>query len=700
MNIKYTYKSEDNKDYIVYFGKYEQKKLKIFFSDLSSKNKIFMSKYQLDDLNIKFRKLIQFKTIEEFINVLVENINKKSLILNSPYKNAITSIWRVFPDSKDNIQTFSLSSSLDSNKSISLVFYSNFKTSEKLVKAIENSIQEESPKQTNELFYLKLSYDDHWLIENMYFLNGEYNDEKKKTEDFLKLYDKAIENRGKNEEKRILLVFLDFDYPQLLESTKNIIEKLYMYQPFILIFTEKEKKYFKYEVKNKIYELIDEDDDEDDNELLPFFDINNIFIYKNNEESYKNAIIPILKVYRYFNQLGDSFFKQLPELINIENLEKNIQYLFHTHYFNILLCGRTGVGKSTFINAIMGEKKSFTSKIKSAGTFRNNYYIHKKYPIKIIDVCGFAEGSEAKEIQKKLNAIFKQDSNDIIIDEPMNDIFTFYGDKRNNIHLLLYFNVYNDKYDILPGELPVIYEAVENKIPIIFVVNKCPIKILKKPQKLEKLKNEVKMAREESDFKDNKTFYINCITKDGFDEFLDGIYKEYEKNILNEENLEKLKNCSIEKDEFNKIYKDSFFFGNIQPQDVFLNESLLTSVKDIKSLVVRLAAYYSHELGFWKSIGFYFFTKIYNNIKRDSESNFFPLLTNLVKKIYINFGIDDKTEIDCNNYIKSKISEYFNINIELEKEKLREEKKKKKEVKGNEKDKKEENKEKDKNEKK
>ena len=198
--------------------------------------------------------------------------------------------------------------------------------------------------------------------------------------------------------------------------------------------------------------------------------MNNIFIYKKDEESFKKAIIPILKVYRYFNQLGDSFFKQLPELINIDNYDKDIRHLFHTHYFNILLCGRTGTGKSTFINTMMGEKKSFTSKIKSAGTFRNNFYIHKKYPIKIIDVCGFAEGSEGKEIKKKLNAIFEHDTNEIIIDEPMNDIFTFYGDKRNNIHLLLYFNVYGDKYDILPGELPVILEARDHKIPIILLL--------------------------------------------------------------------------------------------------------------------------------------------------------------------------------------------------------------------------------------
>ena len=134
--------------------------------------------------------------------------------------------------------------------------------------------------------------------------------------------------------------------------------------PFILFFSNKEKKFSKYEIKSKIYELMDEEDDEDDNEILPYFDMNNIFIYKNNDESYKDSIITLLKVYRYFNQLGDSFFKKLPELINIENIYKNLKYLFHTHYFNILLCGRTGVGKSTFINAIMGEKKIFYFKSK------------------------------------------------------------------------------------------------------------------------------------------------------------------------------------------------------------------------------------------------------------------------------------------------------------------------------------------------
>ena len=166
-----------------------------------------------------------------------------------------------------------------------------------------------------------------------------------------------------------------------------------MEQPFIIIFASKDINFFEYEIKNKIKEELPD-------QTLSYFDLDNIFIHKNNQEGYKKVIISIIKAYRYFNQLGDSFFKQLPELINIENIEKEIQHLFFTHYFNILLCGRTGTGKSTFINKIMGEKKSFTLKNISQGTYRNNYYIHRKYPIKIIDVCGFAEGNEGEETKK------------------------------------------------------------------------------------------------------------------------------------------------------------------------------------------------------------------------------------------------------------------------------------------------------------
>ena len=205
----------------------------------------------------------------------------------------------------------------------------------------------------------------------------------------------------------------------------------------------------------------------------------------------------LVKVFNYFNQLGDGFYKQIisEKKFKIEGLEEEFNNLFETHYFNILLYGKTGSGKSSFINKFFGEKKSFTLNNKSIGTERNNFYIHKKYPIKIIDVCGFAEGNESEKNLEKLKLIYNKDSSNILIDEPMNDIFNFYQDKRNNIHLLIYFNFLGDKYDICPGDQPVIYDIIEKKIPIVFVVNKCTDQIFEDEEEFELLKEQVSDAR-------------------------------------------------------------------------------------------------------------------------------------------------------------------------------------------------------------
>jgi len=397
-----------------------------------------------------------------------------------------------------------------------------------------------------------------------------------------------------------------------------------------------------------------------------YFDLNNIFIFKNENDEYKKIMIPLLKIFSYFNQLGDGFFKKLSDLgIKNENLENEFKYLYNTHCFNILLCGRSGAGNSTFINTIMGEKKSFTLQYEYAGTYRNNYYIHKDYPIKIIDVCGFAQGSEVNESLERLKLIYNENSDNIIIDEYTNDSFSFYGDKRNDIHLLLYFNVYDDKYDVVPGELPIIMEAIELKIPIIFIVNKCVKDLFED----EDLKNdtikEVKKAREKTDYADYETYFINCILKKGFDELLSGIYNKFKDYIISNEDLSKIKDNTTKEEIFNQIIQKSKFFGKINTKDVFLNESLIISVKDIKRNVVKLVGYYLKELNFLNSFTFYLYKKLYNNILKNPEKNFFPLLTDLVKKIYLNFGFKKKTTKECNNFILLKLSKYFKLKLDF-----------------------------------
>ena len=264
----------------------------------------------------------------------------------------------------------------------------------------------------------------------------------------------------------------------------KIIGECYKSQIFILFLTSKDKYKLNLEISIEINKFSES--------KRSWFDMNNIFIYNNSILDLPKSIISIIKVYTYFNQLGSGFYAKLQNSnLKVESLKEENSNLFHTHYFNILLFGKAGVGKSTFINKFLGEKKSFTLKTRSAGTYRNNFYIHKKYPIKIIDVCGFAQGNETQDNLEKIKYIYNKDNLNILIDEPTTDAFSFYGDRRNNIHLLLYFNEYNSKYDILPGDLPLMLEALQLKIPILFLINKCSSEVFSDENSLNDLKDDV-----------------------------------------------------------------------------------------------------------------------------------------------------------------------------------------------------------------
>ena len=643
------YISVDKQCYVICF---EETKNEIIISLTNEKDddSPFSSKYEIDYLNEKFGKNISFKSIQEFRACLKDNVQKHFLEIKKPYKNVINTVWKLHPKNSNDKKTFTLISSQSWEKNLSLFFYSNLKRAEKVVKEIEDQTQMKPIQENKQISYEEKKYKK--LIDKMIFLDDKIDKSDAKLKAFMDRINQNIEENGKKNIKfRTVLIF--FDEKNLYNAISELISEFYIEQIFIIIFTSDS------DLKKKIYQIkINEN-------RICFFDLNNIFIFKNESNEYKKIMMPILKIFSYFNQLGDGFFKQLSDLgIKNENLEKEFKYLYNTHYFNILLCGRSGAGKSTFINTIMGEKKSFTLQYEYAGTYRNNYYIHKDYPIKIIDVCGFAEGSEVNENLERLKLIYNENSDNIIIDEYTNDSFSFYGDKRNNIHLLLYFNVYKDKYNVVPGELPIIMEAIEMKIPIIFIVNKCSNNFFDDKELRKDTIKEIKKARENTDYANYETYFIDCLNKKGFDELLTGIYKNNKENIISNDNLLKIKNNTTSEEEFNKIIEHSKFFGKINAKDVFLNESLINSVMDIKSNVVRLSGYYLKELNFFRSFKFYLYNKFYNNLFKNTEKNFFPLLTDLVKKIYSNFGFK-KTTKECNNFILSKLSKYFKIKLDI-----------------------------------
>ena len=655
MESLFTYTTEEQLLYNFCFKIVDNNQIKITIQEINKNDTItnepYISLYYLDYLNERLGKIINFDSIEKFRECLLNNLNKKTLLIKPPYKNALSTIWKIFPKDSQRKNTFTLISSNNYDKGLSMIFFGENDQSKNIIKEIEKIIQNNSPFQKIEKNYLEYIYDDK-LVKNMIMLPIE----KKKDTEIITDLSEIIKLKN-NDSGNIFIIFED-EY--LEDLIKKIISKLYNKPIFFVIFTSGDTKITRQKINKQLKKL---------NDLKKaYIDIDNFYMYENKSENYKKIILPLLKVYSYYNQLGDGFFKDIIEMdLNIEGLKEEFHHLFRTHYFNILLCGRTGTGKSTFINKIMGEKKSFTLKSKSAGTFRNNYYCHKKYPIKIIDVCGFAEGNEGKDNLEKIKSIYNKNLDNIIIDQSLNDIFDFYQDQRNNIHLLLYFNIYDDKYDVLPGEMPVIEEASKKNIPIFFIVNKCPNEIFDEDsEEINDLRDIIKDARKGTKYENSDTYFINCLNYKGFDNLLEGIGKYFSHSIVKDKDMEELKNATIEEEHFKDIFKKSFFLGDIEPQYYLLNESLIKSIRDIQKLVIKLASYYSKKLGFFQKMGFYLFNKLYNNIHRNSETNFFPLLTDLVKKIYQNYKIN-KNNDQINEFIKLKISQYFHIDMKIDK---------------------------------
>jgi GTP-binding protein EngB required for normal cell division len=74
---------------------------------------------------------------------------------------------------------------------------------------------------------------------------------------------------------------------------------------------------------------------------------------------------------------------------------------------NVLVVGNSGVGKSTLINAVLGEKKAETGWGTKGTTNELTFCVNDSIPFRLIDTIGFEPSKESKAI----NAV-KKWSND------------------------------------------------------------------------------------------------------------------------------------------------------------------------------------------------------------------------------------------------------------------------------------------------
>ena len=94
----------------------------IIYIKSKDNNAKFSLDYKLNFINDKLKQIIHFKTLDEFFDLLKDNIKEKQLIIDPPYKKVIETIWKLFPNKKDKKETFTLILRQDATN-LSLFFF-------------------------------------------------------------------------------------------------------------------------------------------------------------------------------------------------------------------------------------------------------------------------------------------------------------------------------------------------------------------------------------------------------------------------------------------------------------------------------------------------------------------------------------------------------------------------------------------------
>ena len=245
---------------------------------------------------------------------------------------------------------------------------------------------------------------------------------------------KAISQNLKNKDS-VFICFSESLFSPEIDQILNAFSKVFLkYQPFYLFLTNENGTDI-----NIILKKISS---------FQKMDPRNFFAMKY-EKLKKDINIDILKYitkfYSYYNELGDT--------ITFEDESNSF-----VSRFNILVCGRAGVGKSTFINKILNEKRCREGSGLSV-TKKITFYNHREYPLCIYDTPGFENEESVKRV---IEAIKKQNKD--------------FKTMKQSIHLILYLVRYGER-TFLDFEKPVLSQLSKFNAKILFIVAKSPYKI-------------------------------------------------------------------------------------------------------------------------------------------------------------------------------------------------------------------------------
>lgn len=243
----------------------------------------------------------------------------------------------------------------------------------------------------------------------------------------------------------------------------------------------------------------------------------------------------------YYNQLGNSI--TLPSFNKFE-----VKFSKYFHSFNYFIIGKTGVGKSTFINIICGDLVA----LERGGT--NVTVGIKRYrclnaPIYLYDTEGFSSGNELNKTKK-------------IIFQTLDEL----KKTKQKIHGIFYLFNGQLKRTFDDQEEQLINELFGKGIDIYFLIN-----FMSKKKNNNKAKE---IFIEENEFRFNNPeynklfeknlFVINIKNEDfechGLEKVFQIIYQKFEKDKIN---IDEVKNLKGDNKKIFPLLKHSSFFTNI-----------------------------------------------------------------------------------------------------------------------------------------
>ena len=271
---------------------------------------------------------------------------------------------------------------------------------------------------------------------------------------------------------------------------------------------------------------------------------------KNKKENEELIKLKILKIFSYFFELGDNFN------INGKKYKLYKEKKEKLYPINILLLGKTQVGKSTFLNTLLNEKKAKEGGEGSSVTQRQISYHLDEIPLIVNDIEGFTGEESIKKVIEKIKKMQEK------LEE-------------NELNLVIYIIDYNGPTFFNDNEYPIFKQLTEklDNTHFLFVCTKSKEEVndavLQKIKKafFNMLKNGLKNKHEKENLINALNYMYYCIKKDILYDEIDK--KEVDKQVFEKMNFFEKFNLKFEK--YEEAQKNKEMIDTI----LKLNETLI-----------------------------------------------------------------------------------------------------------------------------